>query len=40
MLCGNCGKKFKDTVIQKHTRMCKYANNFTKNKKNIEDIDN
>lgn len=23
VMCGNCGKNFKDSAFQKHTRMCK-----------------
>jgi len=38
--CPNCSKKIRDNCFEKHVRLCKYANNFTKNKKNdFEDIE-
>lgn len=38
--CSTCGKNINQKALEKHVRICKYANNFTKNKKNVQNDDN
>jgi len=34
--CSHCGKNINQKALEKHVRICKYASNFTKNKKNVQ----
>jgi len=34
--CSHCGKNINQKAFEKHVRMCKYASNFTKNKKKVQ----
>lgn len=38
--CSTCGKNINQKALEKHVKICQYANKFTKNKKNVINEDN